>query len=84
MKPIKQKSNAELMAMTDDEIDCSDIPELTEEFWANATIRIPPQKQALSIRIDDDVVAWFKAQGKGYQSYMNAVLRSFVESKKSE
>lgn len=82
MKSIKQKSNEELLAMRDEDIDCSDIPELPDDFWENATIRIPPSKQPLSIRIDDDVVNWFRKQGKGYQSLMNAVLRSYVDAQK--
>ena len=61
----------------DSEIDLSDIPELTEKFWENA-VRNPyyrPVKQQLTVRLDADVVAWLRRQGKGYQTRMNAVLR---------
>ena len=69
-----------LKNLTDDEIDTSDIPPLGEEFWKSAKVMFPKQKQAISIRLDDDILEWFKAQGKGYQSRINAVLRSFMET----
>ncbi|MFW1916190.1 BrnA antitoxin family protein [Acinetobacter sp. ULE_I064] len=60
----------------DDQLDLSDIPEITD--WNN-TIRhgqfYRPVKQQTSIRLDADVLAWFKAQGKGYQTRMNEILR---------
>lgn len=71
-----------LKNLKDEEIDYSDIPPLPDEFWENATIHMPAAKVPLSIRMDEDIVEWFKAQGKGYQSRMNAVLRSYVESQK--
>ncbi len=56
--------------------------ELDEEFWRNAQVVIPPaeRKQAVSLRLDRDVVDWFKAQGPGYQTRMNAVLRSYMQA----
>ena len=74
----------ELAAMPDDEIDTSDIPELTDDFWTNARVRFPSEgKERLTIRIDEEVVEWFRSQGRGYQSKMNAVLRSFYEAHKN-
>ena len=64
---------------TTDKIDFSDIPETTSEFWAGAEIRKPVGKTAISIRIDDDILKFFRKQGKGYQSKINAVLRSYKE-----
>ncbi|HKE26424.1 MAG TPA: BrnA antitoxin family protein [Bryobacteraceae bacterium] len=61
----------------DSEIDDSDIPPLKGSFWKNA-IRNPfyrPVKQQLTVRLDADVIAWLRRQGKGYQTRMNAVLR---------
>ena len=81
MKRIREKTAAELMAMRDEDIDYSDIPPLTTEFWKNAKIRVPETKQLISVRLDRDIVKWFKGRGKGYQSYMNSVLRSFVDSR---
>lgn len=66
--------------MNDDEIDYSDIPELGEDFWKNAKLVIPDQKAKISIRLDKDILEWFKAEGKGYQTKINAVLRSYVEA----
>jgi uncharacterized protein (DUF4415 family) len=66
--------------MDDREIDYSDIPETDEEFWKNAKLVIPDQKAKISIRLDKDILEWFKAEGKGYQTKINAVLRSYVET----
>ena len=66
-----------MAARPDAEIDISDIPPLTEKFWANA-VRNPyyrPVKQQLTVRLDSDVVAWLRENGKGYQTRMNQVLR---------
>jgi uncharacterized protein (DUF4415 family) len=71
-----------LDAMGDDDIDYSDIPEFTDEFWKHAKILRPAPKKMVSLRIEEPVLKWFRAQGKGYQGYMNAVLRAFVESNK--
>ena len=58
--------------------------ELDEDFWRNARIVMPrPAKEAISLRVDQDILAWFRAQGKGYQSRMNAVLRAYVESRRT-
>ena len=71
----------ELAALPDSEIDYSDIPELGPEFWANARVVKPRDpKEQLTIRFDADIVEWFKAKGKGYQTHMNAVLRAYVDA----
>ena len=49
--------------------------------WAQATVVMPPGKSAISLRLDTDVLAWFKAQGRGYQTRINAVLRSYMEAR---
>ncbi len=75
--PARRRELKQLAERPDSEIDFSDIPELTEKFWANA-IRNPyyrPVKQQLTVRLDADVVAWLRRQGKGYQTRMNGVLR---------
>jgi len=64
-------------------IDLSDISEADASFWQDATIVIPDAKTKLTIRIDTDVYRWFTAQGPGYQTRMNAVLRSYMASKQS-
>jgi uncharacterized protein (DUF4415 family) len=74
----------ELAAIPDEDIDFSDIPELTEDFWANATVHWPDQpKQQVTVRLDADLLDWFKSQGKGYQTRINAVLRTYYESQRA-
>ena len=66
--------------MKDDQIDYSDIPELDASFFANADIKMPNPKKTISIRIDDEVLSWYKASGPGYQTRMNAVLKAYMEA----
>lgn len=67
--------------MRDEDIDYSDIPPLGPDFFKNAIIWPGPKKQ-VTLRIDPDVLTFFRKQGKGYQSTMNAVLRKYVEERK--
>jgi uncharacterized protein (DUF4415 family) len=84
--PLTQQDMAELKraaAKPENEIDCSDIPEMTDEMWVARRVQNPfyrPLKVHASLRIDADVMAWFKQQGKGYQSKINAVLRDAMTS----
>jgi uncharacterized protein (DUF4415 family) len=55
-------------------------PELGEAWFAKAIVISPEAKELISMRIDQDVLGWFKAQGKGYQTRMNAVLRAYVKA----
>jgi uncharacterized protein (DUF4415 family) len=75
---VKQKRElATLAALPDDRIDTSDIPALPQNAWKDA-IRgrfYRPVKQAVSIRLDSDVVAWLKKSGSGYQTRLNSMLR---------
>jgi uncharacterized protein (DUF4415 family) len=75
--PARKRKLAQLAARPDSEIDFSEIPPLKESFWKNA-VRNPfyrPLKQQLTVRLDADVVAWLRRQGKGYQTRLNQVLR---------
>ena len=74
---------ARVDAMTDDDIDFSDNPETDEAFWADAKLVLPEPKTSIGIRLDNDIVSWFKKQGTGYQTKINAVLRTYVERQKS-
>jgi uncharacterized protein (DUF4415 family) len=76
---ISAKRLEELKDMPDEDVDTSDIPELDDSFWENAKLVQPISKKSISLRVDSDVLQWFKDRGKGYQSLMNAVLRSYVE-----
>ena len=72
-----------LEKQADAEIDTSDIPELDRAFFEDAKVRLPKGKQAVSLRLDRDVINWFKRQGRGYQTKINAVLRAYVEAHRS-
>jgi uncharacterized protein (DUF4415 family) len=71
---------ARIDAMTDDEIDTSDIPPLTDAFFNHAHVRIPTRQVAVTVPIDSDVLAWFKAQGGDYEQRMKAALRIYAEA----
>lgn len=83
----KQKSETDwerLRNLTDEEIEASiaNDPDWSDEWhWSDAVLVIPPKKQAISIRVDEDVLDFFKQEGAGYQRRMNAVLRSYMEQK---
>lgn len=71
---------AALEAMTDEEIDYSDIPPLTEEFFEKATLRVPATQIHNLIQLDPDVMAWFQSQGAEYKTLINSVLRRHIEN----
>ena len=80
LPPLTDEQKAELKSLSktpDSEIDYSDIPPLDNEFWKRAA-RNPfykPIKTSTTVRVDSDVLAWIKSQGKGYQTRINAILR---------
>ena len=69
--------------MKDAEIDYSEIPPLDKSFFTRATEAWPPAKQQLTIRLDADVLAWLKANGRGYQTRINHILRAAMDSQPS-
>jgi uncharacterized protein (DUF4415 family) len=73
---------ARIDAMTDDEIDTSDIPPLTEEFFKRSTVRLPRHTVTVTIQGDPDVLAWFKAQGEDCEQRMQSALRIYAEAHK--
>jgi len=66
-------------ALRDEEIDLSDSPELGADFFANAIIWPGPKKQ-ITLRLDPDVLKFFRKHGRGYQTTINAVLRKYMEA----
>ncbi|HZE54226.1 MAG TPA: BrnA antitoxin family protein [Bradyrhizobium sp.] len=73
-------------AMTAEEVEASiandpDWAEFKDIDWSDAVLVMPPKKKAISIRVDEDVLDYFKSQGDGYQRRMNAVLRSYMQQK---
>ena len=77
LPPRQKKELAALAALPDDQIDTSDIPELPPSAWKNAVRGrfYRPMKQAVSMRLDADVIAWLRKSGKGYQTRANRILR---------
>jgi uncharacterized protein (DUF4415 family) len=69
-----------LREMHDEDIDYSEIPKLDEAFWGNARLIIPAPKDRVTIRLDHDIVAWLKRNGSGYQTRINAILRSYMNA----
>lgn len=67
--------------MKDSEIDYSDLPRLDKSFLTKATAPWPPEKKQLTIRLDADVLSWLKADGRGYQTRINRILRVVMESR---
>jgi len=76
----RQEELENLATMSDDDIDCSDIPEIDrpEKFEVGKFYR--PIKQQITIRLDKDVLSWFRARGGRYQSKINQVLRRYMMS----
>ena len=71
----------------DEDIDLSDLPEIPPEAFAKALVRkgLKPigRKSQITLRIDADVLEWFRAKGVGYQSQMNAVLKAYKDAHRS-
>lgn len=77
-KPMTAK---QAKTLKDEDIDFSDIPEMTEDFFKNARLLMPTKKKQVTLRLDEDVLEWFKSQmDRGYQGQMNAVLRAYMAS----
>jgi uncharacterized protein (DUF4415 family) len=68
-----------LEVMEDEDIDYSDIPPLTDEFFERATLRIPVKQAHRLVQIDPDVLEWFQAQGEEHRLLINSVLRRYIE-----
>lgn len=78
----REKTIKELEEMPDSEINFKDIPETDFDFWREAKLTLPAEKKAISLRVDKDILEWFKSLGKGYQTRINAVLRAYMEAHK--
>jgi uncharacterized protein (DUF4415 family) len=74
-------TDAEIEAAMDKDPAWKDIKDVD---WSEAVLVIPPKKKAISIRVDEDVLDYFKKEGAGYQRRMNAVLRSYMQQKRKK
>jgi uncharacterized protein (DUF4415 family) len=87
LKPLKGETDwARLFALTDAEVTAvadadTDARPMTDDEWAIAAISLPP-KVSIGMRLDADVLAWFKSQGTGYQTRIDAVLQRYIEARR--
>jgi uncharacterized protein (DUF4415 family) len=89
-RPVASRADWDrVRAMSDEEVEAAaagdpDAPPLDRAFWQEARVVFPRpvRKKHTGLRIDEDVLAWFRAHGPGYQTRINAVLRAYVEAQK--
>ena len=75
---------ARIDAMSDDEIDTSDIPPLTDEFFSKAKLRMPSSSSVtVAIRVDSETLSWFQSKGEEAEQHMAAALRIYAEAQKT-
>lgn len=84
-RPMRGRTDyAALDAMTDEDIAkaVAEDPDAAplDIDWTKARLVLPPGKESVTLRVDKDVMEWFRKQGKGYQTRMNAVLRAYMEA----
>lgn len=87
--PTSKKSQPDwtrLKAMKDEDLNFSDCPEVTPEMFARAVVRrglkLITRNAQLTLRIDGDVLDWFRQQGRGYQTQINSLLQAYMEARK--
>lgn len=86
MKHVASKSRTnwdKLRRGNDRDINYTDIPKTTKDFWKDAELFVPSDKVHLSLRLDEDIVKFFKIKGRGYQTRINSVLKSYIRSHSS-
>ena len=88
--PTSKKSQTDwkrVDTLRDEDIDLSDIPEVTPELFARAMVRrgLKPvsRKTQLTLRLDSEVLDWFRKQGQGYQTKINTLLRAYMDAHKA-
>ncbi len=74
---------ARIDAMSDDEIDTSDIPPLADEFFSKAKLRMPSSLATVAVRIDSETLLWFQSKGEEAEQHMAAALRIYAEAQKT-
>lgn len=80
LKNTSRTNWAALEAIADEDIDYSDIPPLTDEFFERATLRITAKQARRLVQIDPDVLEWFQSQGEEHRTSINSVLRRYIEN----
>ena len=79
---ISKERLEQIEAIPDKEIDYTDIQQTDEAFWEKAELRMPQPKKGVYLRLDQDLLDWLKRRGPGYQTRINAILRSYMETHK--
>jgi len=84
-----EKTTEELLAMSEAEINADalsdpDAQPTDYDFWENAELIRPQERESISLRVPKDVLNWYKSQGKGYQTLINAVLKTYAEVQKQK
>jgi len=82
-KSLSKKSKTDwnkVDRLTDSEIDTTDIPPLNSAFFKNAKLHMPTRKKSITVRLDSDLLEWYRGQGKGYQTKINAILRTYMDA----
>jgi uncharacterized protein (DUF4415 family) len=82
-KNIKKQSLTDwerIDGIADEDIDFSDIPELDNDFFKNARVVLPKPKVPITLRVDADVLEWYKSKGGKYQTLMHAVLKEYANA----
>jgi len=77
---ISKERLEQIEAIPDKEIDYTDIPETDAAFWEKAVLQMPQPKKGVYLRLDQDLLEWLKRQGPGYQTRINAILRSYMQT----
>ena len=80
MNKVSKTDWKRLAEMSDEDIDTSDIPELGDDFFNNAQLRMPAKK-SVTLRLDEDVLEFLKSEGRGYQTRINKLLRNYMDVK---
>lgn len=84
-KSIKKNSRSKtdiskLLQKSDKDINYEDNPATTKEFWKDAEMFMPQHKVHISLRLDEDVLDYFKEEGRGYQSRINSILKAYINA----
>ncbi|MDQ2746822.1 MAG: BrnA antitoxin family protein [Acidobacteriota bacterium] len=80
MKKQSETDWARIDALTDEEIDTSDIPPLDDDFFARAEWRMPEKNRAVTLSVNSEVLKWFEGQGADFQQRINAALKIYAEA----
>lgn len=80
MSNISKTDWSRIDGMNDEDIDTSDIPPLSEKFWAKAQLRMPKPPVTVEVEVDTETLAWFQAQGETAQQQMSVALKIYAQA----